>query len=71
MYGTLAHGFHLLRDGDAWCAVGPDFLNLQRSPAGFGATRQEAIRALRADLRVAGYSHYSLPSLGEFTIHDE
>lgn len=33
-------------DGDAWCAVHPDFVNLQESPAGFGATRDEAIAAL-------------------------
>jgi hypothetical protein len=28
--------------------VGPEFLNLQWSPAGFGHTREEAVRALRA-----------------------
>lgn len=33
-------------DGSAWCAVLPDFVNLQESPAGFGATPEEA----RADL---------------------
>jgi hypothetical protein len=30
-------------DGNAWCAVGPDFVDLQASHAGFGATREEAI----------------------------
>ena len=69
--GTLAHGFHLLKDGDAWCAVVPDFLDLQRSPAGFGDTQQEAVRALRVDLRTAGYPDRSLPSLGEFAVHRE
>lgn len=34
-------------DGNAWCAVGPDFINLQESPAGFGETRESAIRALQ------------------------
>lgn len=33
-------------DGNAWCAVNPDFVNLQESPAGFGATREEAVAAL-------------------------
>lgn len=30
-------------DGNAWCCVGPDFVNLQESPAGFGATREDAM----------------------------
>lgn len=33
-------------DGNAWCAVKPDFINLQESDAGFGDTREEAIAAL-------------------------
>ncbi len=44
-----AHGgptSRVFRDGDAWCAVHPGFVNLQESPAGFGATPDEA----RADL---------------------
>lgn len=36
-------------DGNAWCAVHPDFINLQESPAGFGDTREEAIAALAKD----------------------
>jgi hypothetical protein len=35
-------------DGNAWCAVKPDFINLQESHAGFGNTREEAIAALNA-----------------------
>ena len=35
-------------DGNAWCAVRPDFINLQESPAGFGSTREAAISALAA-----------------------
>jgi hypothetical protein len=44
-----AHGGPKVRtfmDGNAWCAVHPCFANLQESPAGFGATREEAIKAL-------------------------
>jgi hypothetical protein len=69
--GAIAHGFHLLMDGDVWLAVGPEFVDLQRSPAGFGNTREEAVRELRTQLRMAGYSDHSLPSLGEFTVHCE
>lgn len=34
------------KDGNAWAAVHPDFRNLQESPAGFGDTPEEAIKAL-------------------------
>jgi hypothetical protein len=33
-------------DGDAWCAVRPNFIDLQVSDAGFGYTREAAIKAL-------------------------
>ena len=33
-------------DGNAWCAVKPDFINLQESNAGFGETREQAIADL-------------------------
>lgn len=45
-----AHGGPRVRtfmDGNAWCAVKPDFINLQESPAGFGDTREAAIAALQ------------------------
>ena len=34
----VSHGFHVFRDGDAWCAVGPHFIDLMKSTAGFGNT---------------------------------
>lgn len=34
-------------DGNSWCAVKSDFINLQESPAGFGDTPEEA----RANLK--------------------
>jgi hypothetical protein len=43
------HGGPIVRtfmDGNAWCAVNPDFINLQESPAGFGDDREAAITAL-------------------------
>ena len=69
--GAIAHGFHLLKDGNVWLAVGPEFVDLVQSPAGFGTTRKEAVGELRAQLRMAGYTDHSLPGLGEFTVHGE
>lgn len=45
-----AHGgprFRTFMDGDAWCAVMPDFINLQESPAGFGKDKESAISDLQ------------------------
>lgn len=35
-------------NGDQHCATRPDFINLQESPAGFGDTRDDAIKDLEA-----------------------
>jgi hypothetical protein len=69
--GAIAHGFHLLKNGEVWLAVGPEFVDLVRSPAGFGTTRKEAVREHRAQLRKAGYPDRSLPRLSDFTVHGE
>jgi hypothetical protein len=70
--GAIAHGFHLLKgDRGVWLAVGPEFVDLVRSPAGFGTTRKEAVREHRAQLRKAGYPDRSLPRLSDFTVHGE
>src|SRR5262249_4266083 len=48
-----AAGFHLLKDGDSWVAVGPDFVDLQiASRVRRGA--EEAIEALHDALRLRG-----------------
>lgn len=36
-------------DGNKWCAVFGDFVNLQESPAGFGDNHEEALWALQAE----------------------
>ncbi len=36
------------KDGDHWCCVNGDFINLQESPAGFGKTFEEAFTAFQA-----------------------
>jgi hypothetical protein len=68
--GAIAHGFHLLKDGGVWLAVGPEFVDLQQSPAGFGNTPAQAVRELRTQLRIAGYPDYALPRLDAFTAHE-
>lgn len=35
------------KDGDKWCCVNADFVNLQESPAGFGDTFDEALSDLQ------------------------
>lgn len=44
-------------DGNAWCAVHPDFINLQESPAGFGDTPEEARAALAKEPKTAEAKH--------------
>jgi hypothetical protein len=66
----ISDGFHLLKDGNAWCAVGPDFIDLQQSPAGFGATQAAAVGALRIKLRRRGWLYRLLPALEEFEVHE-
>lgn len=42
----VSQGWHIFADGNMWCAVGPAFLDLQASPAGFGYNYAEAYRNL-------------------------
>lgn len=41
----------VFKDGNAWCAVYPDFINLQESPAGFGDAPEEARANLKKENR--------------------
>ena len=38
----MALKIRYFKDGDQWCAVYEDFIDLQESPAGFGYTQEEA-----------------------------
>jgi hypothetical protein len=69
--GPEADCFHLFRDGSAWAAVGPDFVDLVQSPAGFGPTPEEAVRALRPELRKQGWPDHSIPRLAAFKVYRE
>jgi hypothetical protein len=37
-------GINVIKDGNAWCAHGEDFINLQESNAAFGETPKEAVK---------------------------
>jgi hypothetical protein len=43
---SLETAVRFFRDGDAWCCVGPDFVSLAESPAGFGQTMEMAYQNL-------------------------
>lgn len=54
-----AHGgptARVFKDGNMWCAVDPDFVDLQASPAGFGETPALAREELTWAKRNPGYS---------------
>ena len=38
--------YKVQKDGNAWCATGENFTNLQESPAGFGGSPIEALSQL-------------------------
>jgi hypothetical protein len=40
-------GVQVFKDGNAWCATGSGFINLQESPAGFGDRPCDAVAELR------------------------
>lgn len=68
----ISHGFHVFRDGEAWCAVGPRFNCLADSLAGFGGTPIHAIDDLRATLlrvRPDFYQRHALPTFEQFKVH--
>lgn len=65
-----SHGFHVFRDGSAWCAVGPHFIDLMKSDAAFGDTPEQAVEGLRAILaKDAFWNNKPRPTFEEFTVH--
>ena len=46
-----ASRFVVDREGDQWCAHGPDFINLMESNVGFGPTRWDALVELCKDVK--------------------
>ncbi len=48
MIRTYAN-WRLLKDGPHWLATAPGFIDVDRSPCGYGETQQEAVNALLAE----------------------
>jgi hypothetical protein len=62
-------GWHVIRDGNFWCAVGPKFEDLVRSPSAWGSTPEEARTALVSrHQRQADDPPEHVPPLPEFRI---
>lgn len=49
--GWWLDGTRVYKDGSAWCAVGPGFINLQESVAGFGDSPAAAVSELRKEAK--------------------
>ena len=61
------HKFCLYRDGNAWCAVGPGFVDMMASPVGFGLEQIEAVREFQAAWRRPGSNQRDL-TVADFTV---
>lgn len=60
--------WQIIRDGNGWWALGPDFETLEKSPAGWGHTPDEARAALAA--RYLEHSEpLNVPQLSDFRVH--
>lgn len=67
---NLAHPVHkfcLYRDGNAWCAVGPGFIDIMASPVGFGLEQIDAVREFQAAWRKPGSNQRDL-TVADFVI---
>jgi hypothetical protein len=68
----ISSGFHLYKDGDAWCAVGPTFVDLQQSVAGFGDTMIDAVNDLWRQLKTEpSWRDQEPPNFHQFKVWDE
>lgn len=70
-HSDISSGFHLFRDGNMWCAVGPHFQDLMKSNAGFGHDHAEAVADLHKHFaRDRWWANKPLPGVDRFTIHE-
>ena len=68
---TKPQGYRLIKDGTAWCATPPGFIDLQSSPAGFGDTQEQAVKALIADQQFQIWllrRNMRTPTMADFTV---
>ena len=69
-HSDIAHGYHVFRDGSAWCAVGPHFQSLATDSAGFGDTPEAAVEAWRQEAEKYNWREKAIPKFEKFTVHD-
>lgn len=63
------HKHCLYRDGTHWCAVGPGFIDIMASPAGFGLWPSEAVEEyLRAASQRYRRSPLAPPTVEQFMV---
>jgi hypothetical protein len=68
----IHHGFHVLRQGGKWMAIGPDFVDLERSTVGFGDTPEEAMTQWRLRrARTVSACGQRMPTKRDFIVHYE
>ena len=67
---VTANRYQLRRDGNAWMATGPGFIDLHSSPAGFGDTHEEAVTALMAHPGFRLNAIAPPATLKDFTVQD-
>lgn len=71
MKADISQGFHIFLDGNAWCAVGPNFRDLQQDRTGFGRTPSDAYEAWwQANCRWLTQSGHTNPDYAKFVIHE-
>lgn len=67
-YSDITHGYHVFKEGDAWMAVGPHFVDLVESIVGFGSTPEQAVAEWRSRIAASSYRQpNSLPEFDWFT----
>ena len=66
----MSQGYQLQRDGNAWMATGPGFIDLHSSPAGFGDTQEEAVAGLMAHPEFRLNVIAPPATLEDFTVQD-
>jgi hypothetical protein len=66
-------GFLLRRKSDGWVATGPDFVNDEMDPAGFGKTAADAVADLTRHPRFREWMEqtgHAAPKIDEFDIDE-
>jgi hypothetical protein len=63
----IDEGWYIVRDSEAWRAMGPKYVGEIARPTGYGRSPQEAHHALAAKYRMRGML-FTLPPLDDFLV---